>query len=225
MMFSPSKTDLRTDEIDVSDINPPRNVIELHPNSSDVSPDATSEEPITVSDFCQRHSITSDQFLALRRKAARKYPDLDFKPVREGSRTFWVQNATTLIQMIQNGAVESRPTTVKKPDAIDGEIIDERSLADGSSLIVRRKAFEVSLPPLHAPTTREFIEIDASPLKCLSASLRADQDAAKEAETLTRLARIADEAVIEKEQEDLIRLLIRQGYTKEQAIKIASGIN
>ncbi|BAS60444.1 MULTISPECIES: hypothetical protein [Leptolyngbya] len=225
MMFSPSKTDLSNDEIDVSDINSSRNVIELHPNSPDVSLDAISEEPITVSDFCQQYSITSDQFLALRRKAARKYPDLDFKPIREGSRTFWVQNAEILIQMIKEGAVEAKSTTAKKPDAIDGEIVNEQQLADGSSLIVRRQVFEVSLHPFDAPKTREFVEIDASPIQQLNASLKADQDAAKEAEKLTRLGRIANEAIVEKEQETLVRLLIKQGYSKEQAIRIASGIN
>jgi len=38
-----------------------------------------------------------------------------------------------------------------------------------------------------------------------------------------RLAQVADEALLEVEQENLIRLLIKQGYTKSQAIAIASG--
>lgn len=224
-MFSPAKSDLLNEELDVSDINQPTNIIELHPVSSDVSSDVASEKPITVSDFCQQHDITSDQFLALRRKAARKHPQIDFKPIREGSRTFWVQNAAILIRMIDEGAVEKPKPESKKSeasDAIDGEIVQE--LSDGSALVKHRQSFEVSLPPLDVPKTREFVELDASPLQQLNASLRADQSAAEEAHKLTRLAQVADEALIEKEQEDLVRLLIRQGYTKEQAIDIASGI-
>lgn len=238
-MFSPAKIDLQNDETHYTDSIQPMNVIALHsritpeshqnhPTSPDMSPDmspdtkpdVTPEKTITVIEFCKLHSITADQFLNLRRKATRKYAALDFKPYREGSRTYWVQQSAILTQMIDEGATTPKP----KDESIDGEIVDTQELSDGSALVIRRKSFDIAMQPLEAPQTREFIETDVSKIQRISASLQADQDAMKQFEKLTRLAKIADEVVIENEQETLIRLLIKQGHSKESAIRIASGL-
>ena len=218
-MFSPAKIDLINDESDVTDFSQPTKVIELYPRSGDTSPDITSEKPITIASFCQQHSITSEQFLALRRKAARKYPDTDFKPVREGSRTFWVKNAEILSQMIESGAIESKPIEV-----IDAEIVETQTLCDGSSLVVRKQSFNLALPSLNAPQTREIIHIDISPIQHLTESLRADQSARAEMEELTELKAHAEKVEQKKAQFELVEMLIKQGYSVDQAVSIAKGV-
>ena len=228
-MFSPHKIDLINEESTVSDYQPINNVIEIHPTmnkkSSDVSPDITSEKTITVSDFCQLHRIDSDQFLALRRKASRKYSGIDFKPTREGSRTFWVQNAAILNQMIEEGAIKPKSEASEVDEVLEGEIVETQPLSDGSALVIRKQSFELSLPPLNAPIEREFISIDVSPIERLTASLKAEQQAKAEMEEAIALRSHAEKVSQQKAQFDLIEMLIKQGYTADQAVVIAKGAN
>ena len=126
-MFNPVSDDFFNEESTVSDYQPVNNVIEIHPTiirkSPDVSSDKLASPDITVADFCLQHSITSDQFLALRRKASRKNPGIDFKPLREGSRTFWVSNAAILTQMIEQTTKE--PKKEPEIETVEGELVDE----------------------------------------------------------------------------------------------------
>ena len=225
-MFNPVSDDFFNEEMHVSDIQPMRNVIELHPTvnpvSSDFSPDISPD--ITVADFCLQRSITSDQFLALRRKASRKNPGIDFKPLREGSRTFWVSNAAILTQMIEQTTKE--PKKEPEIETVEGELVDEvQALSDGSALVIRKQSFELSLPPLNAPIEREFISIDVSPIERLTASLKADQKAKAEMEEAIALRSHAEKVSQQKAQFDLIEMLIKQGYTADQAVSIARGAN
>lgn len=224
-MFNLVSDDFFNEEMHVSDIQPMRNVIELHPTvnpvSSDFSPDISPD--ITVADFCLQHSITSDQFLALRRKASRKNPEIDFKPVREGSRTFWVKNVTILTQMIEQATKE--PKKEPEIETVEGEIVETQPLSDGSALVIRKQSFELSLPPLNAPIDREFISIDVSPIERLTASLKAEQQAKAEMEEAIALRSHAEKVSQQKAQFDLIEMLIKQGYTADQSVTIARGAN
>jgi len=226
-MFNPVSDDFFNEEMHVSDIQPMRNVIELHPTvnpvSSDFSPDISPD--ITVADFCLQRSITSDQFLALRRKASRKFPEIDFKPTREGSRTFWVKNVTILTQMIDEGSIKPKSAAIETDEVIDGEIVESQLLSDGSALVIRKQSFELSLPPLNAPIDREFISIDVSPIERLTASLKAEQQAKAEMEEAIALRSHAEKVSQQKAQFDLIEMLIKQGYTADQAVSIARGAN
>ena len=227
-MFNPVSDDFFNEESTVSDYQPVNNVIEIHPTiirkSPDVSPDKLASPDITVADFCLQHSITSDQFLALRRKASRKNPEIDFKPVREGSRTFWVSNAAILTQMIELATKE--PKKEPEIETVEGELVDEiQPLSDGSALVIRKQSFELSLPPLNAPIEREFISIDVSPIERLTASLKAEQKAKAEMEEAIALRSHAEKVSQQKAQFDLIEMLIKQGYTADQAVTIARGAN
>jgi len=227
-MFNPVSDDFFNEESTVSDYQPVNNVIEIHPTiirkSPDVSPDKLASPDITVADFCLQHSITSDQFLALRRKASRKNPGIDFKPLREGSRTFWVSNAAILTQMIEQTTKE--PKKEPEIETVEGELVDEvQALSDGSALVIRKQSFELALPPLNAPVEREFISIDVSPIERLTASLKADQKAKAEMEEAIALRSHAEKVSQQKAQFDLIEMLIKQGYTADQAVTIARGVN
>ena len=231
-MFNPVSDDFFNEESTVSDYRQIDNVIEIHPTiikkspdvSPEMSPDVTRQNQITVADFCQLHSITSDQFLALRRKASRKNPGIDFKPLREGSRTFWVSNAAILTQMIEQTTKE--PKKEPEIETVEGELVDEvQALSDGSALVIRKQSFELSLPPLNAPIEREFISIDVSPIERLTASLKADQKAKAEMEEAIALRSHAEKVSQQKAQFDLIEMLIKQGYTADQAVSIARGAN
>jgi len=227
-MFNPVSDDFFNEESTVSDYQPVNNVIEIHPTiirkSPDVSSDKLASPDITVADFCLQHSITSDQFLALRRKASRKNPGIDFKPLREGSRTFWVSNAAILTQMIEQTTKE--PKKEPEIETVEGELVDEvQALSDGSALVIRKQSFELSLPPLNAPIEREFISIDVSPIERLTASLKADQKAKAEMEEAIALRSHAEKVSQQKAQFDLIEMLIKQGYTADQAVSIARGAN
>lgn len=235
-MFNPAKNDLINDEMDATDYQAVGNVIELHPTikpeSPDISPDAhptrhpmsldiTRHDRLTVAEFCQNHKISSEQFLSIRKKAARKNPDVDFKPVREGSRTFWVQNAAILSQLIEEGAISFKTEEIEE---VEGELVDEvQPLSDGSSLVIRRQSFELALHPLNAPLEREFISIDVSPIEKLTASLKADQKAQSEMKEATELREHAEKVSQQKAQFDLIEMLIKQGYSADEAVKIAKG--
>jgi len=230
-MFNPVSDDFFNEESTVSDYRQIDNVIEIHPTiikkspdvSPEMSPDVTRQNQITVADFCQLHSITSDQFLALRRKASRKNPGIDFKPLREGSRTFWVSNAAILTQMIEQATKE--PKKEPEIETVEGEIVESQPLSDGSALVIRKQSFELSLPPLNAPMEREFISIDVSPIERLTASLKAEQQAKAEMEEAIALRSHAEKVSQQKAQFDLIEMLIKQGYTADQAVSIARGAN
>ena len=227
-MFNPVSDDFFNEESTVSDYQPVNNVIEIHPTiirkSPDVSSDKLASPDITVAYFCLQHSITSDQFLALRRKASRKNPGIDFKPLREGSRTFWVSNAAILTQMIEQTTKE--PKKEPEIETVEGELVDEvQALSDGSALVIRKQSFELSLPPLNAPIDREFISIDVSPIERLTASLKAEQQAKAEMEEAIALRSHAEKVSQQKAQFDLIEMLIKQGYTADQSVTIARGAN
>ena len=232
-MFNPVSDDFFNEESTVSDYRQIDNVIEIHPTiikkspdvSPEMSPDVTRQNQITVADFCQLHSITSDQFLALRRKASRKFPEIDFKPTREGSRTFWVKNVTILTQMIDEGSIKPKSAAIETDEVIDGEIVETQPLSDGSALVIRKQSFELSLPPLNAPMEREFISIDVSPIERLTASLKAEQQAKAEMEEAIALRSHAEKVSQQKAQFDLIEMLIKQGYTADQSVTIARGAN
>jgi hypothetical protein len=238
-MFSPAKTDFINDEPSVSDFQRSAKIVELHPNTPEksidispdnhptlpeISPDIMPEKTITVAQFCDRYQITSDQFVALRRKASRKFKNLDFTPVREGSRTYWVQQSEILTQMIDEGAIES-PKSKPSESAIDAEIVDTQTLSDGSSLVIRKQSYDLALPPLDSPVAREVTYIDVSSIQVLTESLKAEQNALSEVKELTELTAHANRVAQKKAQFDLIEALINQGYTAEQAVAIAKGVN
>ena len=235
-MFNPAKNDLINDEMDATDYQAVGNVIELHPTikpeSPDISPDAhptrhpmspdvTRHDRLTVAEFCQNHKISSEQFLSIRKKAARKYPAVDFKPVREGSRTYWVQNDAILSQLIDEGEIAVKTEEIEE---VEGELVDEvQPLSDGSSLVIRRQSFELALPPLNALLEHEFISIDVSPIQQATEALNADLKAKEEIEDSIALRAHAEKISQKKAQFDLIEALVKQGYTADEAVKIAKG--
>jgi len=226
-MFSPAKTDLINEEPDATAFAQLTKVIPLHSNSIDASPDNSGDsEKITVANFCELYSITSDQFLALRRKAARKHPGFDFKPIREGSRTFWVQNAAILAQMIDEGAIDKRPEKNNEvAESVEAEIVEHHDLTDGTALVVRNQPLSFNLPSLDAPNEREVTRIDFSALTQFNQAVEADLQAEQEAKNLTELAQFAIEEAKKQEQKRAVVNLIAKGYTPEQAVQIVTGIN
>lgn len=229
-MFSPAKSDLLNDETDTTAFAQLTNVIPLHSSSTDASPDVSPDSTrITVSDFCQLHNINSDQFLALRRKAARRHPALDFKPIREGSRTFWVQNTAILTQMIDEGAIELENRAAKrdcknKTEKVDAELVEETDLPNSTKLsIVKRFAsIDLALPERQniVYETTDYSQIDA-----LLGQLQADKEAREQVKEVLHLKKFSDDLIARRKKEQLVEMLIEQGYTQEQAIKIATGMN
>lgn len=224
-MFSPARTDLINDEMDVTDVFQPTNVIELPRKSIDTSleksGDITPQKSITVSDFCKQHGIDSDQFLALRRKASRRYPDIDFKPIREGSRTYWVQNPDVLTQLISEGVIDSK---LSKSEVIEPEIVEETDLANGSKLSIVKRTASIDIPlPNRGSVTYE--STDYTQIDQILLHLQADTTARNQVEEVLHLHRFADKVIERKKKENLVELLIEQGYSKEEAIKIASKLN
>ncbi|MBW4444963.1 MAG: hypothetical protein KME10_28000 [Plectolyngbya sp. WJT66-NPBG17] len=182
------------------------------------STDITSDRTITVSEFCELHGITSDDFLSLRRRAARIYPGIDFKPEREGSRTFWVQGREILAQMAQEGKAKQVRTNEETP------ILPTQKLLDGSQLVIRKQASIAAIPVTIAPNEREVIVIDSDPLQQFNDALKADIEAEKQAKQETDLLQFAYAAQNTKRQKETIEFLIEKGYTPEQAVKIANGV-
>jgi hypothetical protein len=232
-MYNPLSPDYYNEEMSVTGINQLTSVVELHPISGDISGDI---QPITVADFCKHHGITSDQFLSLRRKAARKNPGIAFEPIREGSRTYWVQHIGILDQLVADGAVDITEQVDETPDsseqddetpdtveAINGELVDETVLDNGSKLTVRTQQFQMLED--YQPTAKHEVTIqDVSDLTAFNLSCEADREAKEKVKRLTDLLQFASAEYKEKEQKRAIANYISQGKTPEQAVRLAMGI-